>query len=134
MAALAFIRGWINATDDDSEQIRNLIDAAINGSDLIGEDDRFRDSLKHCWHFPTANGPAEDFVLVGATVRQGLLPLFEAILSSVAREIVEHDASNIYTLAGRLEVTIEGESENQEWIIADGCLDTSRRVPYLLSP
>src|SRR6056297_3037178 len=125
MATLAFIRGWINATHDESERIRCLIDAAIKSSDLVGDDTRFCHSLKTCWHFPTANGPASDFVLVGATVNKNLLPVFKTILSSIAREVVEHDAGIAYTLAGRIEVTIEGESENEEWIIVNGDLDTS---------
>lgn len=134
MATLAFIRGWINATHEESERIRRLIDAAIECSDVVGDDTRFRHSLKNCWHFPTAYGPANDFVLVGATVNVNLLPVFETILSSIAREVVEHDSGIAYTLAGRIEITIEGESENQEWVIDNGNLDTSRRIPYFLSP
>lgn len=37
------------------------------------------------------------------------------------------------SLAGS-EVTIEGVSDNEEWIISEGRLDTSTRRPYFLSP
>lgn len=134
MATLAFIRGWINASPDQSDEIRALIENAIDdaGDDL--GDEHFRTSLKQCWHYPSETGPGSDFVLIGACIKAILLPLFEAQLTAIARDIIEDDNGVQYTLSGRFEVTIEGQPEDQQWTMSDGTLDTSKRLPYLLSP
>ena len=128
---MAFIRGWINASSDQSDAILALISKTIDTEgDALG-DEQFRSSLKQCWHFPAETGPAADFVVLGATVKAILLPLFEAQLSTIAREVVDDDNGVEYALAGRFEVTIEGQTEDQQWIISEGRLDTSGRLPYL---
>ncbi|MEZ6093254.1 MAG: hypothetical protein R3C03_03305 [Pirellulaceae bacterium] len=134
MATLAFIRGWINASSDLSDKIRALISKSIDdeGDDL--GDESFRNSLKQCWHFPSETGPGSHFVLLGASVKAFLLPLFKAQLTAIARDIVDDDNGVEYTLSGRFEISVEGQSEDQQWTISDGILDTSRRLPYLLSP
>lgn len=134
MATLAFIRGWINVTFNQTNEIRTLVARFIDDEgDNLG-DERFRALLKQCWHYPEETGPGSDFVLIGASVKANLLPLFESQLRAIASEVVDDDNGVKYTLSGRIEITVEGQLEDQQWIISDGMLDTTRRLPYLLSP
>ena len=134
MATLAFIRGWINASSDQVDAIRAVIDESIDREgDAICDKD-FRSSLKQCWHYPTDTALGADFVLLGATVKAILIPIFEAQIRRIASEILDHDDGDVYTLSGRFEITIEGQAEDQHWVMSNGKLDTSGRLPYLLSP
>ena len=134
MATYAFLRGWINSGPDLSGQIRDIVATVLSQPKSFGISEDYAAQLLACWHFPTANGPAADFVLLGATVRKALLPLFKAQLAKIASEVIDVDGEDIYNIVGRIEVTIEGHEENEEWIIAEGRLDTSSRRSYFLSP
>jgi hypothetical protein len=134
MGTNAFLRGWINCNADLAKEVRRIVQQVLDECDQYGIGEDYAMQLLDCWHFPPANGPAEDFVLLGATVKEGVLPLFQAQLARIAGEVIDVDGEDRYSIAGRIEVTIEGQSDNQEWTIAHGQLDMSARRPYLLSP
>lgn len=132
MATHAFIRGWIHTGRDLSDQVRAIIETSLAGSQEFGIDPEYAKELLVCWCFPAT--PAQDFVLVGATVGVAVLPLFKAQLTQIAKEVVDVDGDDTYNICGRIEVSVDGEEANQEWTISGGELDTTARRPYFLSP
>lgn len=134
MGTNAFLRGWINANHELADLVRHIVESTLREHERFGIDEERAAQFLKCWHYPTPSGPGGDFVLIGATVNIAELPLFVTKLSRIAEEVVDVDGDEMYYVAGRFEVTVDGQSDNEEWTIVDGRLDTSVRRPFFLSP
>ena len=132
MPTYAFIRGWIHTGRDLSDQVREIVESSLAQSHEFGINREYAKQLLVCWHFPTTS--VEDFVLLGATVGVAVVPLFKTQLEQIAKEVIDLDGEDAYNICGRIEITVEGEKENQEWTISSGKLDTTARRPYFISP
>jgi len=130
MATMAFLRGWLHCGDDLTPCVRRLIETFDFGPELHSEQIH---KLKQCWAYPQPGEYCNDFVFLGATINRVLLEFLEEMIRKLGTDVIEIDGDQEYFITGRFELTIDGESENHLWTLSEGILNTSSRLPRLLS-
>ena len=130
LATIAFIRGYLHTGNDLFDDVRKVI-RDFKHSDVAPE---LKRDLDECWCFPTAGMYCGNCVFLDASVKIYSLPYFESLLIKIGECVFDDDFGESYSITGRFELTIDGETDNQIWTLMNSRLNTLKRVPLFQSP